>query len=94
MDLEGLNLSEIRQKKTNIVWCHLYVECKKIQQTGGGGGEQEKKRKGRRLTDTENKLVVTSEEKEGEGQYRNRGKMVIMRLYEIMYVKLENFKAQ
>ena len=53
-----------------------------------------KKKKGRRLTDTENKLVVTSEEKEGEEQYRNRGKMVIMRLYEIMYVKLENFKAQ
>ena len=93
MDLEGLNLTEIRQKKTNIVWCHLYVECKKIQQTGGGVGNR-KKKKGRRLTDTENKLVVTSEEKEGDEQYRNRGKMVIMRLYEIMYVKLENFKAQ
>ena len=93
MDLEGLNLSEIRQKKTNTVWCYLYVECKKIQQTGGGVGNRKKKEKGED-SDTENKLVVTSEEKEGEGQYRNRGKMVIMRLYEIMYVKLENFKAQ
>ena len=56
--------------------------------------EQKRKNKKRRLTDTENKLAVTSEEKEGEGQYRNRGNMVTMRLYEIMYVKLENFKAQ
>jgi len=67
---------------------------KKYSKLVGGVGNRKKKRKGRRLTDTENKLVVTSEEKEGEGQYRNRGKMVIMRLYEIMYVKLENFKAQ
>ena len=93
MDLEGLNLSEIRQKKTNNVWCYFYVECKKIQQTGEGVGNRKKKEKGED-SDIENKLVVTSEEKEGEGQYRNRGKMVIMRLYEIMYVKLENFKAQ
>ena len=57
-----------------------------------GREEQKRKNKKRRLTDTENKLAVTSEEKEGEGQYRNRGEMVTMRLYEIMYVKLENFK--
>ena len=26
MDLEGIIQSEIRQKKTNMVWFHLYVE--------------------------------------------------------------------
>ena len=90
MDLEGPNLSEIRQKKTNTVRCHFYVKCEKTQQTTRGPGNKQTKK---RLTDTENKLVVTSEEKEGEGQYRNRGKMVIMTSYEIMYVKLENFKT-
>ena len=29
MDLEGIMLSEISQKKTNTVWHHLYVESKK-----------------------------------------------------------------
>ena len=33
MDLEGVMLSEIRQRKTNSVQYHLYVESKKIQQT-------------------------------------------------------------
>ena len=29
MDLEGIMLSEISQKKTNTVWHHLYAESKK-----------------------------------------------------------------
>ena len=29
MDLEGIMLSEISQRKTNAVGCHLYVESKK-----------------------------------------------------------------
>ena len=29
MDLEGIILSEIRQRKTVTVWYHLYVESKK-----------------------------------------------------------------
>ena len=29
MDLEGIVLSEISQRKTNTVWYHLYVESKK-----------------------------------------------------------------
>ena len=33
MDLEGIMLSEISQRKTNIVWYRLYVESNKIQQT-------------------------------------------------------------
>ena len=29
MDLEIIMLSEVRQRKTNIIWYHLYVESKK-----------------------------------------------------------------
>ena len=29
MDLENIMLSEIRQRKTNIIQCHLYVESRK-----------------------------------------------------------------
>ena len=29
MDLEGIMLSEISQRKTDILWYHLYVEYKK-----------------------------------------------------------------
>ena len=29
MDLEIIMLSEIRQRKTNIIWYHLYVGSKK-----------------------------------------------------------------
>ena len=29
MDLEGIMLSEVTQRKTNTVWYHLYVESKK-----------------------------------------------------------------
>ena len=29
MDLEIIILSEVRQRKTNIIWYHLYVESKK-----------------------------------------------------------------
>ena len=29
MDMEGIMLSEISQRKTNTVWYHLYVESKK-----------------------------------------------------------------
>ena len=28
MDLEGTRFSEINQRKTNIVWSHLYVKSK------------------------------------------------------------------
>ena len=29
MDLEIIILSEVRKKKTNIIWYHFYVESKK-----------------------------------------------------------------
>ena len=33
MDLEMIILSEAKQRKTNIIWCHLYVESKKKKDT-------------------------------------------------------------
>ena len=32
-DLEIIRLSEVSQRKTNIIWCHLYVESKKKKDT-------------------------------------------------------------
>ena len=29
MDLEIITVSEVRQRKMNILWCHLHVESKK-----------------------------------------------------------------
>ena len=51
MDLEGIMLSEISQRKTNSVWYHLYVESKKYNELVNITN---------RLTDTESKQVVTS----------------------------------
>ena len=64
MDLEGIMLSEISQRNTvyhlsNTVWYHLYMELKKMWQTS----DYTTKRS--RLTDIENKRVVTSREREG-----------------------------
>ena len=58
MDLEGIMLSEISQRKINTVWYHLYVESKKYNKL-----VNIKKRS--RLTDIENKLMITSGEREG-----------------------------
>ena len=30
MDLEIITLSKVSQRKTNIIWYHLYVESKKV----------------------------------------------------------------
>ena len=42
----------VRQRKTNTVWFHLYVESKK----------QNKQKTRNRIIDTQNKLVVAGEE--------------------------------
>ena len=63
MDLEGITLSEISQRKTNTVLYHLYEESKIYNKLVN----ITKKRS--RLTDIGNKLVVTHGER-GEGQYR------------------------
>ena len=57
VDLEGIMLSERSQRKTSSVY-HLHVEPKKYSKLVNVT-------KKKRLTDTENKLVVTSEEGEG-----------------------------
>ena len=51
MELESTMQSEIRQTKTNALCHHLYVESKKIKES-----IQQKRN---RLTDLENKLLVT-----------------------------------
>ena len=60
MDLEGIMLSEISQTEKDTVWYHLYVESKKYNKLVNTT-------KKRRLTDTENKLMVTSGKREGGG---------------------------
>ena len=58
MDLKGIMLSEISQRRTNTVWYHntTYAESKKYN----------KLVERNRLTDTQNKLVVNSGKMEGE----------------------------
>ena len=65
MDLEGITLSEISQTKTNTLCCHSYVEPEnKI---------NESIRQNRnRLTEIQNKLVVSSGARE-EGRRGNMG---------------------
>ena len=56
MNLKGIMLSEINQRKTNTVCYHFYVDSKtKI---------SEYNKNINKLTDIENKLVVTSGERE------------------------------
>ena len=52
MDIDIIILSEISQRKTNIIWYHLYVESKKNSTT-------ELIYKTEKLTDMENRLTVT-----------------------------------
>ena len=50
-----LILSKISQTKINIIWCHLYVESKKIIQMNLQNTNK--------LTDIENKMVIKGESK-------------------------------
>ena len=63
MDLEGIMLSEINQRKINTLWSHLFVESTKIKQI---------KQNKNTLMHTENKQVVAREE-EGEGVKQGKG---------------------
>ena len=60
MDLEIIIVSEVSQRKTNIIWYHLFVESKKIILTWTYLQSRD------RLTDIENNLMVTKGES-GEG---------------------------
>ena len=67
MELEGIMLSEISQGKKNTLCYHLYAEYKERN----------------RLTDIENKLVVTSGEKE-----KGTSKIgVWAKRYKLLYIK-------
>ena len=62
MGLEGIVISELSQTKKDkycTVWYHLYVESK-------NDSKLVNKKKGSRLTDKENKLVVTCGGREGK----------------------------
>ena len=56
MDLEGIMLSETSQGEVNTVWYHFYVGSEKQTRQNNNNNKQ---------THTENKLVVTSREREG-----------------------------
>ena len=60
MDLEIIILSEVSQRKVNIIWYHLYMESKK------SWYKWTYLQNRNRLTDIENKLMVTKGEG-GEG---------------------------
>ena len=66
MELEGIMLSEIRQKRIYIVWTHLYVESKKIKQIH----EYNKKEIHRYRAQTSG---YQWGEESGEGQDRGKG---------------------
>ena len=57
VDIQGIMLSEICQTKTNTAWSHLYEEYKK-----------QNKQSRNRLTETDNKEMVTIERGGGLGK--------------------------
>ena len=59
MDLEIIILSEVSQTKTNIIWYRLYVESKK------NGYKWTYLQNRNRVTDVENKLMVTKDKMVG-----------------------------
>ena len=65
-NMEGIKLGEISQKKRNSVCFDLYVESKKNETNEWIYQIQN------RLISTENKLVITSGEKDRRGENRRR----------------------
>ena len=72
MELEGIKLSEISQRKTDTIRFHSYVDPEKFKRNPWGRGSKKKKRgqsgrepKNKRLLKTENKLRVHGGEREG-----------------------------
>ena len=81
MDLEIIILSEVRQRKTSIIWCHLYVESKIWHKWVYLWNRN-------RLTDIEKKLMVTKGERGWGGIYQEFG---ISRC-KLLYIKQVNNK--
>ena len=54
MELEGIMLSEISQRKTNIIWLHSYEDFKRQKQMNIRGGKQKyyKNREGDKTEET------------------------------------------
>ena len=67
MDPKIVILSEVSQRKTSIIWYHLFEESKKFY-------KWTYLENGNRFTDIENKLMVTKED-EGERYIRGLGLM-------------------
>ena len=61
MDLKSIILSEVSQIKTNIIWHHIYIESKRWYKWPYLQNRN-------RLIATENKLMVTKGNSEGEGK--------------------------
>ena len=76
MDLEIITLSEVNQRKTNIMWYHLYVESEIWYKWTYLQNRN-------RLTDIENKFMVTKGEREGGINWE----FGISR-YKLLYIKL------
>ena len=64
MDLEIIILNEVKPKKTNTIWYNLHAESKKKD-------TNELIYKTNRLTDIENKLIITN----GDSERRKRDKL-------------------
>ena len=78
MGLENITLSEVNQRKTNITWYHLYVKSKKEYKWSYLQNRS-------RLTDIENKFMVTKGEKErGED---NLGVLYGINRYKLLHIK-------
>ena len=77
MDLESVKLSEVNQRRINITWHPLYVECKKKQYKWTYLQNRN------RLTDLQNKLIASGGKGEGEGILRELG----MYLYTLLYTR-------
>ena len=75
-DLKIFILNEVGQTKTNTVWYHLYVESKIWYKWTYVQNRN-------RPTDTENKLMVTKEERGGGGVNKEVG----VNIYTLVYIK-------
>ena len=71
MDLDNM-LSEIIQRKTNIIWYHLYVDSKR----NNTNECVQLKNNNNRLIDWKNKLVLTKGEAEERGVWVKRYKLL------------------
>jgi len=80
LDLKMIILSEIRQREMNVIWCHLHVESMKWYKWTYLQNKN-------RLTDIENKVIVTKGEK---GFGRNKLEFGIDRYKQLNIKQINN----